>query len=1046
MKHLVRLAVVGMLLCPICGWGAQGSNGMKWLAGKHFRVGISKATGRLTLLSFKGGSNFLQSPVVVSIRDEVSGKVEGLQGPVEGFQTTPSTCFFTEELPDLSVQFTFSAANDLTLQLGLRNKANRQRDLSVLFDLGGLPTDYKAFLPGADPHPYLPTTRTLTYGYRAEGMPLVIPSATFYSHSANAGLTLLSPLTIPVQAFQVTIPTSADLRVARMDLRLDPQSVVSTQLFLDLHQPDWRPGLEYIRTKYPDHFYVHNTKAVRINGPFLWSPTATEKQVRQWHEQGVRWVEVHFTYPFLGKYAPDQPDWTPAMDDHWAWEKMSSAPGVPSRQAPFKIIRNYLEERLTPWENREKVNDFIRLLHRYYIKALLYWQPSECWDRYASERFVNDPVRNANGNPVPAWYEDIVLDPRPGSKWAEYVEQQFKSLLAYYPEADGIFEDQSHYDLLDYGHDDGFSIHNGKTAYRMGYAICLLAARLIKYAHSLGKIVWWNGPYQIELGSIGDGHLAEGSDEYIQWLGIGNSPITSGAWYPGLYDRMLLIGSQIASPSLTPISFPYRYSHEIPANAKIPVEELRDFDRYEPLFDQIREREWVLTSDAVEVPEGFEANIFRQPNGNYAVPVVTSWGGESTGVSLDVPVTVRVPDPGVVRGAYLLKASHQGWFHVPWKRRGNALLVEIPRHRHASLLVLAKTGFFAAASGDGAEVKGHTGAAHLALDNWFKAAVSGKAHVGSNVMPFEVKAGSSKSILIDPQELRPEDHDRLTVPIHITFSHEGQGGDLSFNQQFVEVPALEVGWERTLRGYVGKSTTATFYFVNHGESLLQVSLRAEGVGSEVTGFPPSIRLKAGSHQKLRVSVRPTVAGQSEIHLHFSITSGHHDLRVKFPVWRTRFDPHADVIAGSITFQEYVKDGMPDLRYGGEDVFAPSRSPGFGSHLRRPAAVNPRPVDVDGQLIGHLPSLNQDRWRGESVAIPIKMLREMGRQTDVVFHPANNKDRYLLRKVQIVLQLTDGSSLVTHASSQEYSTLTSGQSKAQPIHLHFDLPYNDGLTF
>lgn len=1039
MRHLLKLALIGTLLWPIFAWGAQGTDGVVWLVGKRFRAGISTTTGRLASLSFNGGPNFLRSPVVVSIRDEVSHRAKVLEGPIQNFQATSSTCYFTQDLPDLTIQFTFSVAADLTFEIELRNKTDQLRDLSVLLDLGGLPADSKAFLPGADPHPYLPTPRTLVYGYRAAGMPLVIPFATFYSHSTNAGLTLLSPLTIPVQGFQVTIPTSADVQVGRIDLRLDPRSAVNTQLFLDLHQPDWRPGLGYIREKYPGHFSAHSAEAVRINGPFLWSPTAPEAQVRQWHHQGVRWVEVHFTYPFLGKYAPDQPAWTPAMDDHWAWEKMSAPPGVLLTQTPFEAIRSYIEDRLTPWENREKVNNFIRLLHRYDIKALIYWQPSECWTSYAAKRFMTDAVHDANGDLVPAWYEDVVLDPRPGSKWAEYVEHQFKSLLAYYPEVDGIFEDQSHYDLLDYAHDDGFSIHNGKTAYRMGYAICLLASRMTKYAHSLGKVVWWNGPYQIELGSIGDGHLAEGSNEYIGWLGIGNTPITSGAWYPGLYDRMLLIGSQIASPSLSPISFPYRYAHEISANARIPSRELSEFNRYEPLFDQIREREWVLTANAVGVPKGLEANVFQQPNGNFAVPVVTSWGGQSTGISLNVPVTVRVPKPDAIRAVYLLTANQQGWFRVPWQRQGSALVIRIPRHHRASLLILARTGLFAAIRGNGIAIKGHTTTAHLTLDNWFEGTASGDARVGTKLVPFDLKPRTSESILIPAQDFKPLANGRLEVPVHIVFSHNGQPENLSFEQQLVEVPALEAGWEGTLRGYVGQSTAARFYLINHEESPVQVQLQSTAAGSEVTGFPSSIRLNSDSRKIMRVTIRPSEAGQKEIRLRFSTAAGRYELNIKFPVWRTRYDPHADVIAGSVTFQELVKNGMPDLRRGGQDIFAPSRSPGFGSHLTQPPAVNPRPVDVDGQQVAYLPSLNQDRWRGESVAIPLKVLWTMGKQTEVTFHPANNKDRYRLRNVQIVLRLTDGSTLVTHAMPKEVSTLAAGQTKAHPIRLHFDLP-------
>src|SRR5208283_3491561 len=114
-----------------------------------------------------------------------------------------------------------------------------------------------------------------------------------------------SPLAIPVQGFQVRLPSTAGPKVGRTDLRIEPQGDVSTGVFLGLHDPDWRAGLAFIRDKYPEHFAAHNPTAVKINGPFLWSSTAPEQQVRQWREQGVRWVEVHFTYPFLGKYFPE---------------------------------------------------------------------------------------------------------------------------------------------------------------------------------------------------------------------------------------------------------------------------------------------------------------------------------------------------------------------------------------------------------------------------------------------------------------------------------------------------------------------------------------------------------------------------------------------------------------------------------------------------------------------------------------------------------------------------------------------------------------------
>ncbi|MGA2983001.1 MAG: hypothetical protein ABSG32_04270 [Terriglobia bacterium] len=1007
------------------------------LKGDHFQAALSSQTGELLSIAREGGPNLLLRPVAISIRDEVSGKVQALTMPIERLEGKASEAVFAQSTPDLDIKTNFVAGRDLSIVIKLRNKLAERRDVSVWFDFGGLPPDCHAFLPGVFPHPLRTSTRELIYGYRASGLPLVIPAVTFFSHAAGMGLTLLSPLAAPVQGFQVRLPSSTGPKVGRTDLRIEPQGGVQTEIFLDLHDADWRPGLAFIRDKYPEHFTAHNPTAVEINGPFLWSPTAPEEQVRQWHEQGVRWVEVHFTYPFLGKYFPENPRWVPAMDDFWAFEKTRQAPDAPAWDAPFEPISHYLEKVLTPWETGEKVRAFIRLLHQYNIKALMYFQPSECWDRYAAEHFMTDAVHDAAGALVPAWYEDTVLNPRPGSKWALYLEQQFKQLLAFYPEADGIFEDQSHYDILDYAHDDGFSIDSGKTADRMGYNICLLTSKLGDYAHSLGKTVWWNGPYQIELGAIGDGHLAEGSDEQIQWLGIGNVPITSGAWFPDLYDRVLLMGSQPAAPSLTPISFPYRYEREIPADAKVPPEQLRDFTRYAPLFDQIRQREWVLAADAVRVPPDLEANIFRKPDGNYAVPVVTTWGGPSTGVWHDLPVMVRVPDSEAIRGVYVLSADLPGWFLAHWKREGRALAIQIPRHHRASLILLAKTGFFATLRGDGTLVEGHETAPTLILDNWRAKEVSGEIHVGDSTESFHLAPGASQPLTVPLATLKTTGKNQVGFPVRVSFRDQRDG--VAFQQQFVNVPVLEAEWEGTLRGYSDVTGAANLSLQNHGKTALQVSLRAEGERLQVTGLPAILRVPAGGRMTVRGNIKPAKAGEAELHLYASAAARESNLTLRFPVWQTRFSSRADVVSGAIEFEELVADGMPDLLHGGEDVFAPFPGPGFGSNLQKPPSIKPREVVIDGQSIGYLPSLNQTRWRGMAVAIPQGRLLELGRSFQVNFLPSDATDAYRLRKIRVVFNLTDGEELSSPVSDREYNTLPPGQGAAQPIRLQMSLP-------
>ena len=1016
------------------------------LEGKGFRAALSSRDGRLTSLRRTGGREMLHRPVTVAVRDEVSARAEVLGAPLEEFRRLPTSVSFVQRAADFTVESRFATGDGLSLKLQLRNHTGVRRDLSVLLDLGGVAADALAFLPSTYAHPEPAAGPELLYGYRTDGLPLVIPAVVFYSQSAGTGLTVLSPLIPPIQGFQVKLRPGRGVEVARVELRLEPYSSVSTEVLLALHEPDWRPGLAYIRSKYPADFTAHNPDAVAMNGPFLWSPTAAEEQVRQWHDQGVRWVEVHFTYPFLGQYVPSEPRWTPAMDDHWAWEKVRQSPEVPALQAPFALIQNYLQERLTPWETPERVRDFIRLLHRYQIKALMYFQPSECWEPYAAQRFMSDAVRDRQGELVPAWYEDIVLNPRPDSAWAQYLEEQFKGLLALYAEADGIFEDESHYDLLDYAHDDGFSIDKGRTAYRMGYAICLLISKLTEYAHSLGKTVWWNGPYQIELGSIGDGHLAEGSDEYIQWLGIGNAPITSGAWTPELYDRMLLIGSQPASPSLTPVSFPYRYAREVPADPKIRDPQTRDFERYTPLFQQIQSRELVLTANAVTVPNGYEANVFKRPDGNYAVPVITSWAGNNSGITIDLPLTVRVPDASSIRSIYLISSDCSGWFNIPWKFLGNRLEITIPRHGRASMLVLAKRGFYASIDArQMATIDEHPSGIELVLDNLSDSLLEGTARIGSSGQNFEVPGYGSRSLVVPAEGWEPQDSRRLAVLISIQFKNDWDEGKLSLSQQIYRVDQLEIGWQRTPVAYMGERSAVTVYLVNHSKATECVGFHAEGTAVDVTGLPASLLLPTEGKQYLPLEVRPKSSGQAEMRFTATVLGSDYTASLTLPVWRTRFSRLADAVVGWIEFEELVRDGMPDMRRGEADVFAPSLDEGFGASLREPSGPLPRPVQVNGQTIGYLPSLNQQRWRDISVAVPRQVLWDLDRRLQVSFAPANKHDDYQLRNIRLVLRLANGNELSTLVESHQFSTRAPGQGESQPIQVTLVFPKMEGAN-
>jgi hypothetical protein len=658
------------------------------LNGQDFRAEFRARDARLTQVTV-GGRPWLQKPLALVLVDELTGERQTVTAPPQGVRIEGRSARWTQSVRDWEIVTRVEAAADLTLGVTLRNRRAERRSISAVLDLSGIPADSQPFLPGAHSRPPLHPARTLRFGYRSDSAPIVFPAGSFLSAATNTGVTMSSAIDQPAQGFDVELSAAQGPFIARRELRAEPEGEVETSFRFSFHAPEARSALRAIRDHYPNAVRAHDSRAVEINGSFLWTPLASPDQARQWRAQGIRWVELIFTAPFIGEFAPSKNPWSPAIDDLWIWEKLT--PGAPPPSAGLQPVRAFLERRMPPWMTFDRVRDFIRVLHANDIRVFLYFQPSTAWSVFALERFPSDVARNAEGEVIPDWLEQIAMNPRLGSRWAAHLEAQFRGLLDSYPEADGIFMDQSHFDFFDYAHDDGVTIRGGRPAYRMGIAIRELTARLVEIARSRGKMVWWNGPWMAEMGAAGDGHLSEASEsiEALQYFGLGSKPITTGAAAIDSYDRVLLAGAQPAAPILSTIMLSHRYAKEVPASAEPPAGELALYRQYQPLFEAVRRREWFLGPTPIVVPDGFEANAFRDPNGDYVFPIVTSHAEPGAGWFFDVPVEIRVPRPASIISAWTLQPECQAPVRIALRRDADKLRVILPRHRRATVLVLS---------------------------------------------------------------------------------------------------------------------------------------------------------------------------------------------------------------------------------------------------------------------------------------------------------------------------------------------------------------------
>ncbi len=575
-------------------------------------------------------------------------------------------------------------------------------------------------------------TRRVGVGYRGDVGGLVMPATILYQSDEDWGLTLMADFTLPTRGFEVwTDAKPARIVVRRVHLRLEPGQPVDVSLILFGHAGDWRPGLGHVVECYPEFFKVADARIPTLHGPFVCSGGApAEANLKQWQAQHVQTVEVHGTIPFYGQHLPLGESWPIFADDQWHRLRQLSDPAKPPENAPWKVLHEYVSRKSAARISVAQINDYLHRLHAHGMFALMYFNPTESWKPWISENYPEALAKGPTGDYYPAWYESWMVCPEPESRWGRHLLDEFQRMMDLYPEADGFFMDQSCYDHLDYAHDDGWTIQNGRTAYRMGWAIGRLNQECRKLAKARGKFIWWNGPYNTDIAYFAEGMMAEAGNEAqvrsIHWLTAGGRACCT------LSQKGEEVFQNCAAYGLYPTAMPAG-----------PLRRLAE--RYWPLFAYWRGKQWIFHPRALELPAGTKGNVYRLNDGNVLAVMVT--GGRSVdgaAVDLDVPLVVRLPDASQVRAAYFLSPDLVGLRRLAFQRDGRTLRIVVPRHRSTSAVLLATAGVHYALEAPPAIAAGRNADAQLVVDNWTARPVAGRWGLrGAVDESFRVEPGRS---------------------------------------------------------------------------------------------------------------------------------------------------------------------------------------------------------------------------------------------------------------------------------------------------------------
>lgn len=624
-------------------------------------VSISKTSGMIRSIII-GNHNVLQKPCSVQF-DEQSHKTNAQVRLTTMQDDYPesATVTFTTQYNSLSVQYQYTIDTlAVRWDVTVTNSTHAEKEERIDFILPVSRSMEQYFHSGLSEPRAVDAATDIFLTYRQD---CYIPMITGFSVRKNYGLSVIAPFEIRKPGVTFSI-TNTNFAVSYHHLLLSTKKEVTVGLYIVPHAGCWRPGLRFALRTYPEYFHPAVEKTNNSEGWFyLAYPSVRTSKVNTLSNRGVTWIELHEYFPFYGLYAPEQQTWGIILDSD--------------------------EVSLSRWENGagEKQNSYknmatlIDLFHTYGIQVYLYMQSAEAWQQFSSTRFPNDIARNAAGVPLPAWKFTNLMNPDPEHQWGQHIIAQAKRILEKYPDVDGIFYDRMDYWDYDFAHADGVTMVDSKPAYMLGFAQEQMSEVLFKFWHQHDKGIWGNGPTSIEVCKNLDGIMAERSPitlEKLQYLCLARPLIYLA------YDGEPRATEEKLKNALLHGAFP---SISYGDTSCYSLE-----DKYRHLFECTKNRKWVLTPNPVEVPYSYRGNIFRSPNGDYSVVIVSPEKSQlrSHPFAYNIPITVTIPDANEIENAYLIAGDWSGFNAITFRKAGNSLNMLLPYHLSSSIVYLKR--------------------------------------------------------------------------------------------------------------------------------------------------------------------------------------------------------------------------------------------------------------------------------------------------------------------------------------------------------------------
>lgn len=514
-----------------------------------------------------------------------------------------------------------------------------------------------------------------------------VPVFSVLEKNDDVGISLALSPEDNILGLVMTVNSNGSITFSRLFNKISKENIVKFSMDIIGDAGDWRCGLGWMATRYPEYFDPKNPGALKLNGTSAYSNSYKDFDIEKMKNMAftVNW-QASFDFPYMGMFLPPVAPgikWKRFGGGEMSIAEMNDYAG--SMKSKGFYILNYFN--VTEFGTRiqypytpKKLSDDPGLwkdcnefLFSKLPGAILRYK-----DKYDSS--------TKNGSPFHTWGNALVMDCADPA-YREFLLEQARRHVNEIPNSFGICIDRLDWlNIFNIDADDGISWIDGKPARSIGLSYKSLMEKLGPIMHDNGKYILANNigrrlDYFKHLDGMFDEFSFAGTPinntaficinkPALGWTDNKETVLKSGG--DAFFQKYLYMGVYPMCP------YPGN-DHSIQPSDTVDAYYLQ----YGPLMKLMQQRKWILSANPVSVKnDAAKANIFSVPEG-YLIPVV--YGKEKK-----VQLSIRPPAIFDNMKCLVYYPGSNAPLELDFQENGDLIIINVDLNRGCGMVVLKK--------------------------------------------------------------------------------------------------------------------------------------------------------------------------------------------------------------------------------------------------------------------------------------------------------------------------------------------------------------------